>query len=468
MRRLLALVLFLPSFLLGQNAFPDSVDKMIIGAGLTESRAAVFLERLCDEAGGRLVGTAANERGLTILTEELHAAGYAPDRERFMMPGWTRGADEVMMTAPTPRVLRAVALAFVNPTPRFDAALVDARWGYEEDYPGLNVKGNIVLVLQDQPAGRTPLLRYQAIAIAAKHGAAGILFVNDSDGTLTLEGVSNFQGHPSPIPAFSITYEEGHWLKRLLERSIPVSIRIVTRSYSQPMPAANVVADLPGRSAEKIVIGAHVDAWDVGQGAVDNGSGSAILFEVARLLKRYSPSNRRTVEFVWFNGEELGLWGSKEFVKRHSNDSIFAMINMDMIGDPTGFNAGGNDAFIPLLRNVVDGLDGFNLTDSVTSRPGTNSDHMPFLFAGIPTLSLRSHLDEKMVKYYHELGDTYDKVNPAYLARASTVVAALVRALANDVTIPYARRSDAETAGMLKTFKLDERLKQQGEWPFKE
>lgn len=155
----------------------------------------------------------------------------------------------------------------------------------------------------------SPLLRLEAIDIAATHGAKGILFINDKEGGLILCGVTNFQGKPSPIPAYSVTFEEGKWIQRLLERMVPVVVRITTRSHCASTQTSNLILTFPGTLVRKIVVGAHFDSWDVGQGATDNGTGSAVLFDVARLLKAYSAANRYTVELVWFNGEELGLWG---------------------------------------------------------------------------------------------------------------------------------------------------------------
>jgi Zn-dependent M28 family amino/carboxypeptidase len=234
------------------------------------------------------------------------------------------------------------------------------------------------------------------------------------------------------------------------------------------METANTIVTFPGKSDEKIVIGAHFDSWDLGQGSVDNGIGTATLYDVARLIHKFSPENYYTIELVWFNGEELGLWGSKRYVEIHKGEKIRAMINMDMTGYPTGFNAMGIDEFIPMLNDLREKLNGFNLNAGVVNSPWTNSDHMPFMFAGIPTITLQAHLDEDMYKYYHEAGDTFDKVNKKYLSETAAVVSILATELADNKTLIINHRTDKEMIELFKKHGLDKRLKRQNEWIFKE
>jgi Iap family predicted aminopeptidase len=278
--------------------------------------------------------------------------------------------------------------------------------------------------------------------------------------------MANFQNKPSPIPAFSLTYEEGAWLKRLCQAGKPPRMGITTRSSMRVVESANAVVTFPGRSARTLVLGAHFDGWDVGQGAVDNGIGSAILFEVARLLRRYSPDNALTVECVWFNGEEVGLVGSKKYVEMHGKDSIVAMINMDMTGSPTSFSAGGTDALVPFLETIARQLNGFNISPSIGNSAGTNSDHQPFMLHGIPTVAVWGKLDPDMVRYYHDLGDSFDKVSKRYLSDAAAVVSVLAREMANATSLTLRRRTPAETVEFLKKQGLEDRLRKQKEWIF--
>ncbi|MBI5648027.1 MAG: M28 family peptidase [Ignavibacteriae bacterium] len=442
------------------------VWREIIGSAYLDNGSYSFLQRLCDEAGGRLTGSAADTDARGILQEELRKLGIESRQEEYHFPGFVRGDDRVTVRAPFEQQLRAVALGYTDATPAFEARLVALPIGDAEDFRGTDCRGAVVLAGGENAPGRPTPLRYETIDFAAKHGARAVLFVNNKPGGLTLVGVTNFQGTPSPVPAFSITLEEGKRLQRLLAAGRTVTVGIDTRSRCQQLESANVVATFPGKTARKIVIGAHFDSWDVSQGAVDNGVGSAILFDVARLLHRFARNREYTIECVWFNGEELGLWGAKKYIERHTGDDIAALINMDMTGTPTGFNAMGIDALIPFLAKLAADMPGFNLSSNVANTPWTNSDHQPFMLHGIPAITLQAHLDETMVRHYHDFGDTFDKVSRKYLSDAAAVVSVLVFELANHKNPGLVRRSRDATIDFLKKHKLEETLRKQREWIF--
>lgn len=460
--------LFIILFLFIQILFSQStsIKHQLVGSAFLDNCSYEFLQRLSDEAGGRLVGSEGNRKAAAILREELSRIGLSLKTETFSMPGWVRGDDRVTVITPVEKRLSATALGYVNSQPAFQAEMIYGEYGFEKTYDQLETKGKIVLVESKKPPEQTPLLRQEAIAIAAGREAKAILFINAEPGAVTSASSGDFQGRPIPIPAFSLTYEEGNWLKRLLEKKQSVQILLEVKSYCQDMQAENLLVQLPGKTRKKIVIGAHYDSWDLAQGSIDNGLGTAILLEVTRLLSHFSPANYYTLEFVWFNGEELGLFGAKDYVQQHASDEILTMFNMDMTGYPIGFNAMGFDEFVPLLEELVFTLNGFDLSAGVISRPWTNSDHMPFLLKGIPTLSLQARLDENMLASYHNTRDSFDKVNKKYLSEAAAVVSVLIYKLANQPDFQFPRKTDNEIVDMLKSFGLDERLKKQKEWPF--
>ena len=437
------------------------------GSAFVGNASYSLLQRLCDEAGGRLVGSPQNEKALNILIEELKTFDLNPVKETFTMPGWVRGNDEVVLVEPTNRKLRAVALGYTQKTAPFTAELINGATGQKAYLDSIGLKDKIVLITPEKPPKGKKPLRSEIIRFAAANGARAVLFVNNKKGGLCLAGTSSFQGEPSPIPGFSITFEEGKWLERLLADKNQVKLSIVTNSFCQMVKTANVMVRLAGKVKEKIVLGAHFDSWDLGQGSIDNGIGSAILFDVARLIKQIHPNNYFTLELVWFNGEELGLWGSKKYMEQHGNEPVVAMINMDMTGRPTGFNAMGFDEFLPFLRALADQLEGFNLNRGVISRPWTNSDHMPFMMKGIPNFSLTAHLDAEQGRYYHSFGDTFDKVRADYLSQAAAVISILTVELANRPDLPFKKLTAEQTAEMLKKFHLDDILRREKEWSFK-
>ncbi|MDH7515877.1 MAG: M28 family peptidase, partial [Bacteroidota bacterium] len=241
---------------------------------------------------------------------------------------------------------------------------------------------------------------------------------------------------------------------------------IATHSHCAELESANAVATFPGPSGRKIVIGAHFDSWDVSQGAIDNGLGTAVLFEVARLVHRFVPDRKHTIECVWFNGEELGLWGAKKYVEKHASDDIAVVINMDMIGTPTGFNAMGNDTLLPFLRALARDLNGFGMSTEIGNQPWTNSDHMPFIMNGIPTITLYARLDEAMGRTYHDFPDTFDKVSKRYLSDAAAVVGVLAAELSRSENLGLRRRTREQTVSFLRKFRLEDILRREGEWIF--
>ncbi|MBE0645700.1 MAG: M28 family peptidase [Bacteroidetes bacterium] len=450
----------------GLSAQSPAMHQRMAGSAFIDNASYDMLRRLSDEAGGRWIGSAQNEQGMRILVEELRGFGLTPRLETFSVPGWVRGDDEVRMLEPSDRVFRAVALGYVNRTPAFDAAVVWANRGLPADFDSCDVSGRIALVTQEGLQGVETPLRSETILRAAAAGARAVLFVNEKKAGQILCGMGNFHGDPAAVPAFSITWVEGQRLKRLLSDAVPVRMRITANSYCTKVESANVVCTLPGKSDDKIVIGAHFDSWDVGQGSVDNGIGTALLFDVARILSALSPANERTIEFVWFNGEEMGLWGSRRYVEMHANDRITAMVNMDMTGSPRGFGAMGNDHFLPLLNELIDEFRGYDMSRGVINSIWTNSDHQPFMLAGIPTITPLGHLDKETVETYHDFGDTFDLVNKKYLSEAAGVVSVLAYELANRTSIPTLHRTPTETMEYLRKGNLEERLKRQGEWPF--
>lgn len=467
MNKILILTLiFLASF---TSLFSEvnNTDIQIMGSAYLENKSYNFLQKLCDETGGRLPGSENNKKGLEILKSSLKALGVEPLAEEIRIPGWFRGDDEVEMISPVRRKFRAYALGYVNKTPEFTSELVWAKNGLDSDFNEINAKDKIALVTQEAPKTGEAPLRMEALANAFKAGAKAIVFISDKSGYQIMVGMTNFHGDPAPIPAYTITMEEGNWLRRLLVSGTVPLIRMKTESHCEKeIISENVVVRFPGESKKKIIIAAHFDSWDLGQGAVDNGHGTSILLDICRLIRKYSPSNYYTIECVWLNAEETGLWGSRKYNEMHKNDDIGAMINMDMTGSPTGLNAMGYEEFIPFFRDFAGSLKGFNFSADVANSPWTNSDHMYYMFSGIPSFTFNAYLDKEMYQYYHDAGDSFDKVNPRYLSDAAGIIAIFIRRMANDRTLKFERRNKQQVKDMLIKYNLDKRLKRQGEWNF--
>jgi len=306
----------------------------------------------------------------------------------------------------------------------------------------------------------------EAIQIAKEHGAKAIIIHHKFPGTMAFSTSGNYNGVPLEIPAFNIPWEEGRWIARLLEQGTTVTVEGYTSSYLKEIETNNVVVTFPGKVKEKYILGCHFDSAERGQGAFDNGAGSAVAFEVARLLNKYAHDNYYTIEIVWFNGEETGLWGSKKYMEQHRDETIRAVINMDMIASPVGFNTSGFNEFKPLLEKLVVKLNGFDLTSGVTETLGTNSDHVSFYREGIPIMNIVSERKEARYNYYHEMGDTFDKVDKKYFSEGAAVVSVLLYELANDRSIKTWRRNEKEITDHCTKYGVIEKLIREDEWPY--
>ncbi len=414
-----------------------------------------MLQKLTDDFGGRLTGSSNSVGARRRLIEELESLGLQPQIERFEMPGWERGPDEVVMVSPFSRPLRIAALAYTQPCPRFAGEVVFLGSGAAENYPTTSVEGMIGLV--DSSAR---LRGDRLIEIAAEHGLRAILYTNRVAGGQLLARTSSFQGDVLPIPFICIVQEEGRWIQRLLERGEAVTLTVETHSRPKQVEAANVSVTFPGRDPSTIVVGAHFDSWDLGQGALDNGLGVAQLYALARVLKDLTL--RHTVELVWFDGEEQGLWGSRIHAAATRDAPIAAMINLDMVGVPIGVNALGADELLPALTRWNDALVEVKLPKGVENINWLGSDHTPYQMAGVRAITFNAPIHQESVRYYHDLGDTIDKVYPGLIEDSSAVVASLVVTLAEDETLQAKRLDAASVREMFDRFNLAEKTEAMG------
>jgi Iap family predicted aminopeptidase len=439
---------------------PEAVaSKVTSTAAEAASRAHAMLTRLCDDAGGRLTGSPADRRAIELLLAELRALGLEPEREPFRMPGWERLDDRVDLLSPLGRRLRVAALGYSQPHAPFEAELVDLRDGRATDYPTDDVAGRVGLINSG-----TPLQTAEFVRIAAQRRIGAILFINREGGGQLLARTGSFVGAPLPLPVYAITQEEGNWLRRLRARGVPVRLRVETRSRCLEVETANVVLRFPARSSDRIVVGAHVDSWDLGQGALDNGLGIAQLFALADFLRGRELG--RTVELVWFNGEEQGLWGSRHQAGRLGDEPIVAMVNLDMVGVPIAVNALGDDTLVPFLERWNDLRGAKRLPTGVQNINWFGSDHTPYQLAGVRAITFNAPIPRESVRYYHDVADTIDKLPEQIVVDSTSVIADLLLALAADTSLTAWRRPVQETEMLFTRFGIERRMQVIGYWPF--
>jgi Zn-dependent M28 family amino/carboxypeptidase len=243
-------------------------------------------------------------------------------------------------------------------------------------------------------------------------------------------------------------------------------------NYSGPIKARNVIATLPGSELpeEEILIGGHLDSWDLATGAIDNGIGSFAVLDIARTFLANNLQPKRTTKFVLFMGEEQGLLGSRHFVSEAKTtgelDKIKFMMNLDMAGNPVGINISSpkiDTTFFPRLNKRLAVIDTV-YKGSFGTRAGLHSDHQPFMLEGIPILSLRSNLERSIYQCYHADCDDFSLVNEEHIRNTTRFGTMILYTVANAEKLPAPTISSEATKAFMIANGLEENLRMQGDW----
>jgi len=416
----------------------DVVDRLVIGEVMMRSDFAENLQALA-VPGGRLTGTENAERAMRFVADKARAYGLHNVRvERFDMSCWTvRGARVTVLSNPPCVIDGVIALARTLPTPPggVTAEVLDLGDGTPADFAaaGSDLRGKLVLVHDERRQRRA------AVQAACDLGAAGVVFMS-APGHPPIIGNGHLQPRAEPLVA--IPYEEDLYAR--LRRGERVWLNIALDTEVWDCRPGNVVAELPGTgplAQEIVILCAHLDSWHLAEGAMDNGSGSAVVLETARALAATGWQPRRTVRFVWFMAEELLLEGSEAYVRQHEDelDRVVAVVNVDMPGAPRKFGVFGHPELEPFLQRVREDLRAYELDPVVGQWSWEGSDHTPFMRAGVCALTLAGELGPG-VKHYHTAGDVYDTVDRRGTVQSSAVLGVVVRRLADAPERPTRRK----------------------------
>ncbi|NHN46950.1 M28 family peptidase [Halostella sp. JP-L12] len=381
------------------------------------------LSRLA-ELPDRLGGHEGERRAADIVAEALADAGVRDvTRQSFSMTRWTRGAASFSVTAPVERAFEAVALPY-SPGGEVTADIVDAGYGTPEEIDAADVDGNVVVASTDTPPDRRFLHRMEKYGHAVDAGAAAFVFANHVEGQLPPTGALRFDA-AGEIPGVGVSKEDGAWLREYAERGATVSVGV--DAGTDPGESRNVHGVLgPDGADEEVVALAHYDAHDVGEGALDNACGVAVLVGAARVLAELDLDCRVRVAGV--GCEELGLLGSEALADVLDLDAVRAVVNVDGAGrfrDLRAFTH-ASDAMNDLVDRVAD-----ETGHPVVEKPDPHpfSDHWPFLRDGVPALQLHSESGERGRGWTHTRADTRDKVDRRNLRSHAMLAALLIREL---------------------------------------
>ena len=446
----LAALVVLPALASAQSE-PTALDERaaeLRDAALADDTLAwELVEALTTEVGPRLAGTEAEARARDWAVRRLTELGFSNVRvEPFDLPVWVRGEERAEIVSPFPQPLVLTALGNSGATPPggleaevvgFDSVAALEAAGDEA------VRGKIVFVTHAMPRtqdgsayGQFGAPRSRGPSIASRKGAAAI--VVRSIGTdyhrNPHTGVQSWADGARPIPAAALSIPDAEQLRRILDRAEgPVRMRLVLTPRNIGIRASgNVIAEVPGRDADAgtVLIGGHLDSWDLGTGAFDNAAGVAITTAAAHRIMRAGPP-RRTIRLVLFGAEEVGLFGGRTHFERNRERGDVALVSESDFGADriwrvdfglSPANAALADRVHALLAplGIVRGRD----------PAGAGADLGAWARAGFAAIDLNQD-GTRYFDYHHTPDDTLDKVDPAQLRQNVAAWTAMLYAVAN-------------------------------------
>lgn len=413
------------------NRYRPAAQK-IIAAARAGNDGYKKLEELCDDIGHRVSGSANLERAIAWAQKKMRDDGQENVRaEPVMVPKWVRGDESLEMLEPRPMKMAMFGNgnSIGTPPEGITAEVIAVHDADELETVKEKVKGRIVLFDYPMPtenaergAGYGPAVRYrgEGAALAAKYG--GLASLNRSATTHSLRSPHTGATRPNgPVPAASISVEDAAMISRLQKRGIPVKVRLKMEAKMEPEPApsANVIGELRGSEVpdEVVVIGGHIDSWDVGQGAHDDGGGICMSMEAINVLRKLGLRPRRTIRVVCFTNEENGLAGGRAYAEQHASElgrHVAAIETDSGTFAPRGYGVSVNDPAAQLvahaqLKELIALLEPLGATEANSG--GGGADIGPMRPAGVPMLGHSVDMTHYF-DYHHTQADTLDKVSP--------------------------------------------------------
>ncbi|MFV3076022.1 M20/M25/M40 family metallo-hydrolase [Niveispirillum fermenti] len=414
-----------------------AVAREIQERALAGSGAFDFVESLTVRVGPRMAGTPAARAGHDWAMARFKELGLANVRvEPFTVEGWERGLESAAILSPAPQHLHVTALGYSVATPADGVTGAIARFDTLDDLlsaPDGSLEGKIAFVdkkmarLQDGGGyGQAVVARGRGPSEAARKGALALLIrsIGTDSHRFPHTGTTRYSPDVAAIPAAALSNPDADQLNRLLALGGPVTVRLTLASQAMgPLSDANVMGEIRGRELpeEIVVIAAHLDSWDLGTGALDDGAGVGIVLAAARILKSLPQPPRRTIRFILFGAEELGLVGARAYAAARAGGPSGSK-ERHQIGTEADFGAGPvitfNADVRPEARPVIDAIGRALSPLGIVPGRGPSSggpDIGPLATAfGMATAGLG--LDgTDYFDYHHTADDTLDKVDPRKL-----------------------------------------------------
>ncbi|HZT78550.1 MAG TPA: M20/M25/M40 family metallo-hydrolase [Vicinamibacterales bacterium] len=413
----------------------------LIGEAVSSTFAWDRLATLTDTIGNRLSGTPALDRAIAWAAAEMKKDGLENvHTEKVMVPKWVRGAESAEIVSPALHQLVMLGLGdSVGTPPDGIQAEVFVVHGFEDlESHASNVRGRIVLFnVPFTNYGETVRFRSTGASRAARHGAVAMLIraVGPAGLRTPHTGALGYTSDAPKIPAAAIATEDADRLQRMVDRGQHPVVRLKMEAhFDADVESANVVGEIRGREKpdEVVVVSGHLDSWDVGAGATDDGGGCVVAWEALRIMKKLNLRPRRTVRVVLWTNEENGGRGGLAYRDAHRAELAKHVLMIESDGGvfrPLGFGFSGSDGARDKVKAIAALLGGI-AADQITPGGGGADIGPSVQEAHIPAMSL----DVDGSKYFlihHTPADTVDKIDPVEMAKCAAAMAVMAYVVAD-------------------------------------
>jgi carboxypeptidase Q len=463
------------------NSEAVALDQRIIAEAKNGSELMTNLGYLSDIIGPRLTGSAALRRANEWAAEKMKSYGLTNVHlEAWSIPmGWERGSATARIIEPNNgRTLTVAAMGWTPGTHgKIEGDVVVMTAKNPNELAAFKGKLKNAVVLRGPPATVRPItelgtpggrpgqtrqggtpgqgqrpdrggfeqmmsFRREMMDFLRTEGAAVILQdAGKPQGLLTMGGGWRGMDRPDaadPIPALFVAHEHYALLHRLATRPAPartrLEIEVTNKLIPGPIAVYNTIGEIKGseKPDEYVVLGAHLDSWDLGQGTTDNGTGTAVVLETARILSQCGKPPKRTIRFALFTGEEQGLYGSKAYVQQHKDE--LPRISMCVVHDTgtgkvVGLGLQGREVLKPVLEAELTSLQDLGFKE-ISLRGMGGSDHSSFEQVGVPGFAVQQEMPEYRFTH-HSQSDTFDKAQEPNLIQGAQVMAVTAMRVAN-------------------------------------
>lgn len=428
-----------------------SIDRGILADSATSNESEQNLYMLCDQIGPRFAGTDGHRAAAGFMLKKFKQYGLEQTAlEHFEFEAWRRGEPaSFSLSAPVSKNYNCYTLPYSASTgPKgVTGELLDIASGSPADIEARRTKIKGRIVITNCSGGH----RTDTLASCASLGAVGFVFVSPMQGQILATGAVASRSDGT-IPAISIGQESALQIQRLT-RGAQAHVHLVTHAEFAASTTCNVIGELKGTEfpEELVIMGGHVDSHEIGPCAFDNAAGAVQVMEAARLLARQRKHLKRTIRFIGFGAEEMGLLGSHHHAKAHAKELRKArfMLNSDCpsMGRPKGLKFHACPQAKPYLETLSAQMGVPIPFADIFHR---HSDHYPFILQGLPTAGMGGGpFGGATQNYIHMAADTVDKISLVDLREGAAFAARILVRAANDENWPNMRRTRAQISKLL-------------------